>query len=180
MKLTPHFTFKEATKSAQFPGLVEDNEKYAKQPHVFARLVMGAWLLEEMREAIGEPLEVHSWCRCPALNDAVEGAPSSQHVIGEGFDFSPLGPDTEASMLAAWDKMVVWLARRNLMFGQLIRETRPGRWDREHWFHMSLGYPFRMLYISREFLTYTDGKYANAGSLRIGPWLSAADAGGKD
>ena len=43
-------------------------------------------LLDDMREAIGGPLQVSSVYRCPAHNAAVGGVPNSQHVQGTAAD----------------------------------------------------------------------------------------------
>lgn len=43
-------------------------------------------VLQPLRDDWGEPLHVNSGYRCPALNKAVGGVPTSQHVKGEAAD----------------------------------------------------------------------------------------------
>ena len=45
-------------------------------------------LLDPIREAWGKPLHVNSGYRCPALNKAVGGKPTSQHLKGEAVDIT--------------------------------------------------------------------------------------------
>jgi len=57
-------------------------------------------VLEPVREHFGRPVTVHSGFRCPALNRAVGGAASSQHVEGEAADIEIRGIANAA--LARW------------------------------------------------------------------------------
>ena len=45
-------------------------------------------LLDSIRDAWGKPLHVNSGYRCPALNKAVGGKPTSQHLKGEAADIT--------------------------------------------------------------------------------------------
>ena len=45
-------------------------------------------LLDHIREMWGKPLHVNSGYRCPALNKAVGGKPTSQHLKGEAADIT--------------------------------------------------------------------------------------------
>lgn len=45
-------------------------------------------LLDPIREAWGAPILVNSGFRCPVLNKAVGGVPTSQHVRGEAADIT--------------------------------------------------------------------------------------------
>lgn len=47
--------------------------------------------LDRVRRYLGHPLEISSGYRCPALNAAVGGTPSSQHVQGLAADFTCSG-----------------------------------------------------------------------------------------
>ena len=44
--------------------------------------------MDAIRGAFGEPIIVSSWVRVPALNSAVGGSSTSQHMTGEAVDFS--------------------------------------------------------------------------------------------
>lgn len=45
-------------------------------------------ILDPVREKWGKPIRVTSGYRCPALNKAVGGTPSSQHLRGEAADIT--------------------------------------------------------------------------------------------
>ena len=46
-------------------------------------------VLEPLRAIWGEPLSINSGYRCPDLNQAVGGRPTSQHVRGQAADVCP-------------------------------------------------------------------------------------------
>lgn len=48
--------------------------------------VFVTYLLQPLRDGIGRPLNISSGYRCPALNKAVGGVPTSQHATGEAAD----------------------------------------------------------------------------------------------
>ena len=43
-------------------------------------------VLQPLRDAWGKPIHINSGYRCPALNKAVGGVPTSQHVRGQAAD----------------------------------------------------------------------------------------------
>lgn len=45
-------------------------------------------ILDPLRQAWGKPIYVNSGYRCPKLNRAVGGVPTSQHVIGQAADIT--------------------------------------------------------------------------------------------
>lgn len=45
-------------------------------------------VLQPLRDAWGKPLHINSGYRCPELNAAVGGVPTSQHVKGEAADIA--------------------------------------------------------------------------------------------
>jgi hypothetical protein len=45
--------------------------------------------LEKVRAITGEPLRINSGYRCPELNAAVGGSPTSYHMLGLAADFDP-------------------------------------------------------------------------------------------
>lgn len=49
-------------------------------------------VLQPLRDAWGKPLKVNSGYRCKALNAAVGGVPTSQHVKGEAADIATGDP----------------------------------------------------------------------------------------
>ena len=48
-------------------------------------------VIQPLRDAWGEPLAINSGYRCPEVNKAVGGAPTSQHAKGEAADVCPFG-----------------------------------------------------------------------------------------
>ncbi|MCU0897303.1 MAG: D-Ala-D-Ala carboxypeptidase family metallohydrolase [Burkholderiales bacterium] len=57
-------------------------------PEAVANLRLLARGLDRVRRLLGEPLEISSGYRSPALNVAVGGAPRSQHTAGLAVDFA--------------------------------------------------------------------------------------------
>ena len=48
-------------------------------------------VIQPLRDAWGEPLAINSGYRCPEVNKAVGGVPTSQHTKGEAADVCPFG-----------------------------------------------------------------------------------------
>ena len=48
-------------------------------------------VLQPLRDAWGKPLAINSGFRCPEVNKAVGGVPTSQHTKGEAADVCPFG-----------------------------------------------------------------------------------------
>ncbi len=69
-------------------------------------------VLQPLRDAWGKPLAVNSGYRCPALNAAVGGVPTSQHVKGEAADIAA-GDPVKLARLAVklglpFDQMILY------------------------------------------------------------------------
>ena len=88
------------------PGIVEN----------LKRLAAG---LEAVRALLGAPLEISSGYRCAALNEAVGGSGTSQHLQGLAADFACPGFGTPLEVADA-------IRRSGLEFDQCILEY--GRW----------------------------------------------------
>ena len=156
-QLTEHFTFHALTRT-DHSDLQEENRHVTAEEEL--KLVVLAELLERCREVLGCELDVHSGRRYLALNKRVGGGDRSQHLKCEAADFSPAGPDSEASVTDAWQKIATASRAGKLAFGQLIVESAAGRdGGRSHWVHISLGRPFRDAARCGEILTMKDGKY---------------------
>ena len=88
-----YFTLKELTRSVtaknkgidNTPGEVEKNNLIALVENV----------LDPLREAWGQPIIITSGYRCPALNRAVGGSATSQHVTGEAADIRTVSDTVE-------------------------------------------------------------------------------------
>lgn len=69
-------------------------------------------VLQSLRDAWGKPLKVNSGYRCKALNAAVGGVPTSQHVKGEAADIAA-GDPVKLARLAVklglpFDQMILY------------------------------------------------------------------------
>ena len=49
-------------------------------------------VLQPLRTAVGIPMPINSGYRCPELNAAVGGVPTSQHMKGEAADIATSAP----------------------------------------------------------------------------------------
>lgn len=155
--LTANFTFHQLTRT-DHADLQEANRRVTPEEEL--KLVVLAELLEKCREAVGVELDVHSGRRSPALNKRVGSSDKSQHLRCEAADFSPAGPDTEASVVDAWQKVASAARAGMLKFGQLIVESAAGRdGGRKIWIHVSLGAPYRDPARCGEVLEMKDGKF---------------------
>lgn len=72
-------------------------------------------VLDPLRRAWGKPILVNSGYRCPALNKAVGGVASSQHLRGEAADITTGSPETNKQL---YDLAIAL----RLPFDQLIGE----------------------------------------------------------
>ncbi len=81
-------------------------------------------VLDPLREAYGKPIRVNSGFRCPALNKAVKGSATSDHMTGRAADITGGSP-------AENKKLFYMIQELGLPFDQLI--------DEKHfsWVHVS-------------------------------------------
>lgn len=78
------FRLSEFSASASHPSLVREVPR-ALVPRVQQLATHG---LQPIRDAIGRPMRILSGYRSSALNRAVGGSPTSQHVVGEAADWT--------------------------------------------------------------------------------------------
>lgn len=115
--LSPHFTLDELTVSQTAARLGLDNDP---PPEVLAALKFTARGLEDVRVRLGgAPILVSSGYRSPAVNAAVGGSASSQHMRGQAVDFTAPRFGTPRQIVDA-------LADSDVPYDQLILEF--GRW----------------------------------------------------
>ena len=106
--LSPHFTLTELTVTTRPDrgDLDGDGDRAEPMPNVptpgdIGRLTaLCADALEPARALLAVPLKVTSGYRSPALNAAIGGPPTSQHMKGEAADVVPLGVDAADAMRA--------------------------------------------------------------------------------
>lgn len=81
-------------------------------------------ILDPLREAYGKPITVNSGYRCPALNAAVNGSRTSDHLKG-------MAADITGGSKAENKKLFELIKKLNLPFKQLIDEKNLS------WVHVS-------------------------------------------
>lgn len=112
MNISQHITLHEATNSHTAKRLGIDN---TPDEHTIINMkIVAEKCFEPARRAMGKPIRVNSFYRCPELNKAVKGSPTSQHVKGEAIDMD-MGNVADNKKLYDWCKA-------NLIFDQLINE----------------------------------------------------------
>lgn len=89
MQLTEHFTLAEFVRSETAENNHIDNTPSQEVVDNLRALCRN--VLEPARTAYGEPIYITSGYRCPALNKAVGGKPTSQHLRGEAADLQVRG-----------------------------------------------------------------------------------------
>ena len=143
-KISPNFNWGELTRTGQ-SSLQEVNRAEAEKVKA-AITALANELLEPIRAEFG-PIRINSCFRGPAVNQAVGGSKSSQHMVGEAADIFPLGKGITL------EQVFEWIKKSPLKYGQVILEC-PSPTSR--WIHVSLGEPWRKTR-NRESL-YFDGK----------------------
>lgn len=108
-----YFSIAELCKSSTATRLRINNECNSEQAANLTALVDN--VLDPLRAWYGKPLTVSSGYRCPALNKAVKGSATSQHMSGQAADI-----DTGDRQQ---NKLLFEYIRKNLPFDQLIDES---------------------------------------------------------
>lgn len=108
-----YFSIKEMTKSNTATAKGIDNTPDQTITDNLTKLIEA--VLDPLREWYGKPIIVNSGYRCEALNKAIGGAKSSQHMLGEAADITA-GSKEENEELFNYIK-------DNLEFDQLINES---------------------------------------------------------
>lgn len=108
-----YFSIKEMTKSNTATAKGIDNTPDQTVTNNLTKLIEA--VLDPLREWYGKPIIVNSGYRCEALNKAIGGAKSSQHMLGEAADITA-GSKEENEELFNYIK-------DNLEFDQLINES---------------------------------------------------------
>jgi len=87
IKLSEHFTLQEAIESPIATAKGIDNS--CADPLVLTAAQFTALRMERVRALLGNrPIQINSWIRSSALNTAIGGAKTSQHLRGEAVDFT--------------------------------------------------------------------------------------------
>ena len=129
MQLTKHFTLAELTNSSTAQRLGLSN---TAPPEIVPRLLRTAEMLERIRATLGVPVIVTSGYRAPAVNKAVGGVTSSDHMQGHAADIVAPGYGTATQIARTLAPLVSTLG-----IGQIILEGVKGR----QWVHVSTRVP---------------------------------------
>lgn len=124
MKLTEHFTLSEFVRSETATNRHIDN---TPSPEVIENLrALCRNVLEPARLDFGAPIYITSGYRCQALNKAVGGKPTSQHLRGEAADLQVRGVENLRKLYS--------LIKDHGVFDQLLFETNKAG---VRWIHVS-------------------------------------------
>jgi len=125
-KISKHISYAEAIHSNTAKRRGIDNTPNPTQ--VEAMKITAEKIFEPLREFVGGSIKVTSMFRSAALNEAIGGAKSSQHMKGQAMDLDDVyGHKTNAEMYQ-------WI-KENLNFDQLIWEF--GTDMNPNWIHVS-------------------------------------------
>lgn len=126
-QLTEHFTLEELTVSPTAKKLGLPNTP--TEEHIANMKYCCEKILEPVRAHFGKPVTINSSYRAPAVNKAVGGSKTSQHVNGQAIDFEIQGLDNKA--------VADWVAD-NLEFDQVILEFYTAGDKNSGWVHASI------------------------------------------
>lgn len=118
--LSPHFTYGEMVASQT--AARQDIDNTPQEHHVQNFIELCDNILEPIRLFYNRPVLITSGYRSPALNEAVGGSDSSQHMKGEAADFIVQKSDIDETFQA--------IATTDLPFDQMI-------WEYGRWIHIS-------------------------------------------
>ena len=124
--ITKNFSMEElvASDTARMKGIDNTPDK-----EVEARLVqLAQQVLQPLRNSYGKPIKISSGYRCQALNKAIGGVSTSQHLKGEAVDINN-GQNENKKLFLLASKMI---KEGVITVGQLIDEKG------YKWLHISL------------------------------------------
>lgn len=123
MKLTEHFTLSEFVRSDTAERNHIDNTPTQEVIDNLRALCRN--VLEPARVSFGAPIYITSGYRCPSLNKAVGGKPTSQHLRGESADLQVRGMENLRSLYN--------VIKSRGVFDQLLYESNGAT----KWIHVS-------------------------------------------
>jgi hypothetical protein len=142
--MSAHFTLAELTRTSS--GVA--NVPNAAETKALEALCSS--LLEPVRSKFG-PVSIHSGYRSKAVNEAIGGSKTSQHMKGEAADFH--------CAAAKLEDVMRWIVTESgLKYGQVILEGHTK--GKPTWIHLSLGAPYRLGSSCMQALTFDGKAYA--------------------
>lgn len=133
MRLSPHFTLAELTRSDTAAARGIDNAPGSEH---LANLQRLAATLEQVRALLGQPMLISSGYRSPALNRAVGGSSTSDHSNGLAADFT-------SPRFGAVRQVCEAIQASGIAFDQLIYEQ-----GNTEWVHLGIGTRMRRQVLS--------------------------------
>jgi zinc D-Ala-D-Ala carboxypeptidase len=127
------FSWAEVTASGAASRLGLDNTPPPEAQAALERLV--AVVLDPLRSQLGRPIVVTSGYRSAAVNRAVSGSPTSQHMSGEAVDIKATGLSAEQLAGAIvrtglpFDQVIWYAPERGGHVHLSYTEKRPNRWE---------------------------------------------------
>jgi hypothetical protein len=115
MQLSEHLSLAEVTRSDMAKRRGISNMPTPEHLENFKKLAEN--IFEPIRKHFGVPILVSSGYRSKALNTAIGGSLSSQHLLGQAIDI-----DMDGTKNGVTNKMVFDYIKANLNFDQLINE----------------------------------------------------------
>lgn len=125
IRISKNFTLEELLASKTAKDRKIKNVPGTQEVCALCALVIN--ILQPLREAMGEPIKIGSGYRSPALNKAVGGVASSQHMKGEAVDLCIDGDKVRGKRWFDWIKA-------HCEFDQLIWEHNA---KGSYWVHVS-------------------------------------------
>jgi len=143
-QLSKHFSLAEFTRSKLAETMGIPNKPAGRQVDNLAALCYH--VLEPLRAHFGKPVTINSGFRSIALNEAVGGSATSQHLSGEAADIEIKG----VANADIWQ----WIVD-NVPFDQIIAESLSKTDGSAGWIHVS----YSIKHNRKEALSQVKGKY---------------------
>ena len=123
--ISKNFTLEELTASQTAKARGINNQPCTAE--IVNLVYLAAYVLQPLRDAMGEPIKIGSGYRSPALNRAVGGVANSQHIKGQAADLCIDGDLKKGMRWFEWIK-------QHCKFDQLIWEHND---KGSYWVHVS-------------------------------------------
>jgi len=117
MQLSPNFSLEQLTYSETAEERGIDN---TPPPEIIENLKQLAQGLEALQALLGAPLEISSGYRCAALNEAVGGSSTSQHMQGLAADIACAGFGPPLALARAIQQSGIGFDQCILEYGQWV------------------------------------------------------------
>lgn len=115
MQLSENLSLAEMIRSESAKRNGIKNEPTAEHLSNMKKLAIN--IFQPIREHFNVPIHISSGYRSLALNKAIKGSASSQHLLGQAFDLDMNGSSSKVT-----NKMIFEFIKNNLDFDQLINE----------------------------------------------------------